>query len=108
MRDRSGVRCHCQRCTIRGLMGPAVVITVGVLFLLQQMRGGSFEFGNTYPVILIVIGGILLASALAPADGHISAGPAATPTTAAAPPAPPAAPASTASSGPSSMPGQGQ
>ena len=107
MRDRSGVRCHCQRCTIRGLMGPAVVITVGVLFLLQQMRGGSFEFGNTYPVILIVIGGILLASALAPADGHISAVPG-TATTAAVPPAPPAPTASTASSGPSSVPGQGQ
>ena len=103
MRDRSGVRCHCQRCTIRGLMGPAVVITVGVLFLLQQIRGGSFEFGNTYPVILIVIGGILLASALAPTDGHVSAVPG--PTTAVAPPAPPAP---TASSGPSSVPGQGQ
>jgi cell wall-active antibiotic response 4TMS protein YvqF len=70
MSDR--VRCHCQRCTIRGLMGPAVIITVGVLFLLDQVRGGYFSFGNTFPVILIVIGAVSLASALAPADGHFS------------------------------------
>jgi len=38
MSDR--IRCACSRCTIRGLMGPAVIITVGVLFLLDQMRGG--------------------------------------------------------------------
>ena len=60
MSDR--IRCRCPRCTIRGLLGPAVVITVGVLFLLQQMRGNYFDFGNTYPVILVVIGAILLAS----------------------------------------------
>jgi len=53
-------------------MGPAIIITVGVLFLLDQMRGGYFDFGNTFPVILIVIGLVSLASALAPTDGHIS------------------------------------
>ena len=63
-------RCRCPRCTIRSLLGPAVIVTVGVLFLLQQMRGGYFDFGNTYPVILVVIGAILLASSLAPMDGH--------------------------------------
>ena len=66
MSDR--VRCNCQRCTIRGLMGPVVVVTVGVLFLLQEMRGGYFDFGNTYPVILIVIGLISLASAMASSE----------------------------------------
>ena len=66
------VRCNCRRCVIRGLMGPAVVVTVGVLFLLDQLRGGYLAFGNTFPVILIVIGVISLASNLAPADGHIS------------------------------------
>ena len=66
------VRCACRRCTIRGLMGPAAIITVGVLFLLDQVRGGYFSFGDTYPVILIVIGAISLAAAASPADGHIS------------------------------------
>lgn len=67
------VRCQCQSCTIRGLTGPAVVITVGVLFLLHQLHGGYFDFGNTWPVILVVIGLLQLASAFAPRDGHIEA-----------------------------------
>ena len=66
------VRCRCARCTIRSLMGPAVVITIGVLFLLQEMRGGSYGFYNTYPFILVVIGAILLASSVAPREGHLS------------------------------------
>ena len=65
-------RCSCRRCTIRSLMGPAIVITIGVLFLLDQMRGGTLDFSNTYPVILIVIGAVSLAAALAPTAGHIS------------------------------------
>jgi len=52
-----------------------VIITIGVLFLLQETRGGYFDFGRTFPVILVVIGVILLASSLAPMDGHISSAP---------------------------------
>jgi len=85
----NAVRCHCQSCTIRGLMGPAVLITVGVLFLLHQLHGGYFDFGNTWPVILIVIGLLLLASAFAPRDGHIEAE-----TSTAVPGVPPPPPAS--------------
>src|SRR3981189_627460 len=70
MSDR--IRCACRRCPIGGLMGPAVIITVGVLFLLDQMRGGNLSFGNTYPVILIVIGVISLAAAGSTADGLFS------------------------------------
>jgi hypothetical protein len=97
MTDR--IRCACRRCTIRGLLGPAVIITVGVLFLLDQMRGGDFSFGNTYPVILIVIGVISLAAAASPADGHVSG------------PVPPAAPRAPTSAPPvpqNQIPGQGQ
>ena len=65
------VGCRCQSCTIRGLTGPAVVITVGVLFLLHQVHGGHFYFGNTWPVILIVLGILLLASSMASREGHI-------------------------------------
>jgi hypothetical protein len=65
------IRCACRRCMIRSLMGPAVIITVGLLFLLDQMRGGFLSFGNTFPIILIVIGAVSLAAALAPMDGHI-------------------------------------
>jgi hypothetical protein len=98
------VRCRCARCTIRGLLGPAVVITIGVLFLLQQTRGGLFDFGNTYPLILVVIGAILLASSLAPMEGHLSS--------AMAPPAAPSEPSAStgasAGSTPGPLPGQGQ
>jgi hypothetical protein len=64
-------RCHCQSCTIRSLMGPAIVITVGVLFLLHQTQGGRFFFGNTWPILLLLIGAFQLASALVPRDGHV-------------------------------------
>jgi hypothetical protein len=70
---RNEIRCRCPRCTIRGLMGPAVLITVGVLFLLHEVRGDFFDFSNTYPFILIVIGGVLLASSMAPMTGHVDA-----------------------------------
>jgi hypothetical protein len=53
-------------------MWPAVIIAVGLLLLLGEMRGGFFDFSNTYPVILLVIGGISLASALAPMTGHVA------------------------------------
>ncbi|HXH66560.1 MAG TPA: DUF5668 domain-containing protein [Candidatus Limnocylindrales bacterium] len=68
-------KCHCQSCTIRGLMGPAVVITVGVLWLLNEVHGGRFYFGSTWPVILIVIGLVHLASAMASREGHLDSPP---------------------------------
>ncbi len=100
MSNRSNFSCSCRRCTIRSLMGPAAIITVGVLFLLQQTHSGNFNFGRTWPVIMVVLGVISLASALAPMDGHI------------APPIPPAvtpgAPVPPQSPAPGSFPRQGQ
>ena len=75
------IRCACQRCTMHGLMGPAVLITLGVLFLLSEWRGDMFSFHYTWPVLLLVIGAIKLAESLASAEGHGSAA-------AQAPPAP--------------------
>lgn len=100
------IRCRCQSCTIRGMIVPAVLITLGILFLLHQVRGGRFDFGNTWPVLLVVIGVLLLASSLAPREGHIE--PAAP-----APPLPPqtppmAPPANTLPQTPSSPYSQGQ
>lgn len=65
-------RCSCSRCAVRGMMGPAIITALGVLFLLSEVWGGAVSFENTYPLLFIVIGGILFASALAPMDGHIS------------------------------------
>jgi len=102
MSDR--IRCACQRCTTRGLMGPVIVVTVGVLFLLQEMRSGFFDFGNTWPVILIVIGLLHLASAFASSEGHVSS---AAPVSPAVPPSP-GVPPSPSGATPTSYPGQGQ
>ena len=66
-------RCTCTRCTIRALMGPVIVTALGVLFLLGEFGDGRFSFGRTYPALLMVIGALLLASALAPMEGHVEA-----------------------------------
>ncbi len=83
-------------------MGPAVLITIGVLFLLHEVRGDTFDFGNTYPFILIVIGAVMLASSMAPMTGHVDS-------TTAPPPVPPAS-MPPAAGGPAqgSLPGQGR
>jgi hypothetical protein len=55
-RDRSG---------IRAIRGPVMVITVGVLFALQNFT--PYSFGETWPVLIIVAGLVsLLGRAVAP------------------------------------------
>ena len=62
-------RCSCRRCRCRGLMGPAVLITLGVLFLVGQYS--RYSFGDLWPILLIVIGGVKVLEALAPTEGHV-------------------------------------
>ena len=81
------IQCACRRCTIRGLLGPAVVITIGLLFLLDQLRGEYFSFSSTWPIILLVIGAVQLASALSSSEGHTY--PPVAPTAMPPPPPPP-------------------
>jgi len=66
-----GAKCKCQRCMVCGLMGPAVLITIGLLFLVGRLSWG-YSFGRLWPVLLIVIGAVKLAEALASTEGHIS------------------------------------
>ena len=96
------LKCHCQSCTIRGLVGPAVVITLGVLWLLNEVHGGGFYFGSTWPLLLIVIGLVHLASSMASREGHVEAAPLS------APPAPPPPPASGAGTPQTPYSSQGQ
>jgi hypothetical protein len=51
-------------------MGPAVLITIGVLFL----PGFHSDLGieKTWPILLLVIGAVKLAEALASPEGHVS------------------------------------
>ena len=60
--------CNCPRCRLRGVMGPALLVTLGVLFLLDSF--GQIRFHYTWPVILIVIGVIKVLTGGAAITGH--------------------------------------
>lgn len=64
--------CGCSRCRTRGLMGPAVLVTLGLLFLLANMADYPFE--RTWPILLIVIGAIQVVRYVIPDDGHLNPG----------------------------------
>jgi LiaI-LiaF-like transmembrane region len=52
-------------------MGPVILITIGVLFLLDQLGHSHWmNFDNTWPALLIVIGLIMFLKHNASADGH--------------------------------------
>lgn len=81
--------CRCQRCRTRKLMGPAMLVTLGVLFLLDTMS--RVGFGRTWPAILLVIGVVKLMQSNASSDGHIGPPPPGIPGgPPSAPPPPPA------------------
>jgi len=61
--------CGCAACRIRGLMGPIVLITIGVLFLVGQYS--RYGFWELWPILLIVIGVVLVAQSLVPRGGHV-------------------------------------
>jgi hypothetical protein len=50
-------------------MGPLMIITVGVLFLIAQYT--RFSFGELWPVLLIVAGAVLTVQSLASKEGHL-------------------------------------
>ncbi len=61
--------CVCEHCRTRKLMGPAILVTIGVLFLLDNV--GRLEFHRTWPAILLVIGVVKLVQSNASSEGHI-------------------------------------
>jgi hypothetical protein len=83
--------CQCARCRTRRIMGPALLVTVGALFLLENL--GALGFGRTWPVILLVIGGVKLLQGSASTEGHIlPPGPGPNPPGGPIPPIPPEPP----------------
>ncbi len=61
--------CHCPRCRMRNLFGAAMVITVGMLFLLNNFD--IVYFDRSWPILIIVVGLFTFASHNAPIEGHI-------------------------------------
>jgi hypothetical protein len=53
-------------------MGAAVLITLGVLFLMESYNVISFD--RSFPVLLLVIGCVLLVSRTGSTEGHIQPG----------------------------------
>jgi Domain of unknown function (DUF5668)/B-box zinc finger len=69
VRKAVGYNCRCDRCRLRKILGPVVVFTIGLLFLLQSLNVVSFE--RTWPAILLVIGVVKLLQSNASSAGHI-------------------------------------
>ena len=69
--------CYCERCRTRHITGPAVMVTLGVLFLMDNLHGPGFE--RTWPLLLLVIGAVKLLQSNASDAGHIGGPPVAPP-----------------------------
>jgi hypothetical protein len=69
---RQRTACRCMRCQSASLTGPAVLITLGILFLLDGFLG--IDFSRTWPALLIVIGGIKFLQMSGSTEGHIGPG----------------------------------
>jgi len=63
--------CGCLRCRYRGIMGPVVLMTLGVLFLLDNSHVLNLNFDRTWPLLLICIGIVLMMQRSASTEGHV-------------------------------------
>jgi Domain of unknown function (DUF5668)/B-box zinc finger len=61
--------CRCARCRMRGIMGPAVVLVTGILFLLQSTDVASLD--RTWPAWILVVGVVKLLQSTASSEGHV-------------------------------------
>jgi hypothetical protein len=74
MTGQPAAGCTCANCRAAGLMGPALLVTVGGLWLLSAVHVVSF--GHTWPVLLLVIGLIKVLQSNASTTGHLQPPPA--------------------------------
>jgi hypothetical protein len=98
--ERSRQRCGCGRCNTRWLMGPAMVLTSGILFMLHTMNIANLD--RTWPAWILVVGIVKLLQSSASSEGHVGPLPGAPPATGPMPPPPPVPssdPGTTSSSG---------
>lgn len=59
--------CHCERCSRGPLLGGAVLLTLGALFLLREFT----DIGFQWPILLIVIGVVMVWQHAASTEGHV-------------------------------------
>ena len=89
----SNSACRCEHCRTRKIMGPAILLTIGILFLLDSTSHLGFD--KTWPAILLVIGVVKLMQSNASYTGHVGSLPRGTsyPPNVPPPPAVPSEPA---------------
>jgi hypothetical protein len=68
----SNPRCSCTRCRLDGITGPVVLITLGAIFLTGQV-GWRYSAWDLWPILLIALGLVKIAQALASTEGHVGA-----------------------------------
>jgi hypothetical protein len=99
--ERARLRCGCGRCTTRCLMGPAMVLTTGIVFLLDTLNIANID--RTWPAWILVVGIVKLLQSSASSEGHVGPSPGTPPAATPMPPTatPPSAadPATRSSSG---------
>ena len=96
--ERSHRICGCGRCSTRWLMGPAMVLTTGFLFLFHTMNIANLD--RTWPAWILVVGIVKLLQSSASSAGHVGPLPPAPPPAAPPSPRPPSStPGATSSSG---------
>jgi hypothetical protein len=66
----SSLYCRCEQCRTRKVMGPVILVTLGVLFLLDNVSHIGIQ--KTWPAILLAIGVVKLMQSNASSAGHIS------------------------------------
>lgn len=62
-------KCSCARCRAKDLMGSALIISTGVLLLLQSMD--VVRVHQSWPVILLVVGAFSFLGHTASIEGHV-------------------------------------
>jgi Domain of unknown function (DUF5668) len=94
----SSRKCTCARCRTRWLMGPAMVLTTGFLFLFHTMNIADLD--RTWPAWILVVGIVKLLQSSASSAGHVGPLPPGPASGAPPPPQPPVSgPGQTPSSG---------
>jgi hypothetical protein len=64
--------CNCERCRANGLMGPAVIATIGIVGLIDSFR--DINWLGYVGAVLLVVGGVKLFQGGANSAGHIEPG----------------------------------
>ena len=64
----TGAACNCERCRMKCITWPAILITAGILILIDEF---GVSIGRTWPVFFLVIGGVKLLQSNASDAGHL-------------------------------------